>query len=222
MLLLCIVYSSSFLNIYRHTNINRLSLLPHYRSTHVLRMGLLDGLKKMVGFEDNSVSVSQLIEDNDKLMARYLKRLDRINLLEPQIEKLSNEELRAKTSEFRQRVRSGIRLTTTTTDERDATDEDSDNLYAEVFAVAREAAWRVLGLRMFDSQLLGGMALADCRLAEVTTTMTTTTSYNYIIAIITMTTTDGYRRGKDISVCVASVSAQSEREEVGIHNQLQQ
>ncbi len=89
---------------------------------------------------------------------RYLKklqpRIDAINALEPNLQKLSDEELRAKTDEFRRRLDAG---------------ETLDDLLVEAFAVCREAGWRVLGLRHYDVQLLGGMVLHSGNIAEMMT-----------------------------------------------------
>ena len=116
------------------------------RST-ALRMGLLDGLKKIVGGQD---PVEALAQDNEKTLATYRSKVEQINALEDAYEKLSDEQLRARTDEFRRRLAGGEAL---------------DGLLVEAFAVVREAAWRVLELRPFDVQLMGGMALHEGRLA---------------------------------------------------------
>ena len=117
----------------------------------VLQMGLLDGLKKIVGAQD---PVEAMLQDNEKTLKSYQANVDAINKLEDEFEKLSNEQLRGKTEEFRKRLRSGASL---------------DSVLVEAFAVAREASWRVLEMRHFDVQLLGGMALHSGRLAEMAT-----------------------------------------------------
>ena len=114
-------------------------------------MGLLDGLKKIVGAQD---PVEAMLQDNEKTLKSYQANVDAINKLEDEFEKLSNEQLRGKTEEFRKRLRSGASL---------------DSVLVEAFAVAREASWRVLEMRHFDVQLLGGMALHSGRLAEMAT-----------------------------------------------------
>ncbi len=78
----------------------------------------------------------------------------RINALEEQIKKLSNEEMRSKTSEFRQRIENG---------------EPLDYLLHEAFALVREASVRSLGMRHFDVQLMGGIVLHQGRIAEMKT-----------------------------------------------------
>jgi len=84
----------------------------------------------------------------------YTKRVERINGLEDEIELLSDEQLAAKTDEFRKRLAAG---------------ETEDDLLEEAFAVVREAAWRAIELRHYDVQLVGGMALHDGFLAEMGT-----------------------------------------------------
>ena len=91
---------------------------------------------------------------NDRILKRLSKTVNKINALEPDLEKLSDEQLRAKTDEFRQRVQDG---------------ETLDQLLPEAFAVAREASRRVLGMRHFDVQLIGGMVLHEGKIAEMRT-----------------------------------------------------
>ncbi|MBC6961951.1 MAG: preprotein translocase subunit SecA, partial [Nitrosomonas sp.] len=91
---------------------------------------------------------------NDRLIKQYLKIVRTINELEAAISLLSDEELRAKTSEFKQRV---------------ANEEKLDQLLPEAFAVVREAGKRVLGMRHFDVQLIGGMVLHEGKIAEMRT-----------------------------------------------------
>jgi len=89
---------------------------------------------------------------------RELKRLQpivaRINELEPEVQKLSDQELRAKTDEFKERLQKGEAL---------------DELLPEAFAVVREAGRRVLGMRHFDVQLMGGIVLHQGKIAEMKT-----------------------------------------------------
>ena len=91
---------------------------------------------------------------NDRLLKQYRKTVARINALEPELEKLSDEALRAKTQEFRERLAGGASL---------------DELLPEAFAVVREASKRVMKMRHFDVQLLGGMALHYGKIAEMRT-----------------------------------------------------
>ncbi len=91
---------------------------------------------------------------NDRLIRQYQQTVARINAMEPEIAALSDEALRGKTDEFRQRLAGGEAL---------------DNLLPEAFAVVREAGKRVLGMRHFDVQLVGGMVLHNGKIAEMRT-----------------------------------------------------
>ncbi len=91
---------------------------------------------------------------SDREVKRYWPRVAKINALEPAFERLSNEELRAKTQEFRRRYEQG---------------ESLDDLLPEAFAAVREANKRTLGQRHFDVQLIGGMVLHEGKIAEMKT-----------------------------------------------------
>ncbi|PSR20925.1 MAG: preprotein translocase subunit SecA [Sulfobacillus acidophilus] len=91
---------------------------------------------------------------SEKEVRRYRKTVTQINALEPQFQTLSDEQLSAKTQEFRQRLHDG---------------ESLQDLLPEAFATVREASQRVLGMRHFDVQLIGGMVLNDGRIAEMKT-----------------------------------------------------
>jgi preprotein translocase subunit SecA len=91
---------------------------------------------------------------NDRLLKTYRKTLERINSLEPQFEKLSDEELKAQTGAFKQRIAEGASL---------------DSILPEAFAVVREASKRVMKMRHFDVQLMGGIALHSGKIAEMRT-----------------------------------------------------
>ena len=91
---------------------------------------------------------------NDRLIKQYSQTVKRINALEPAMQALSDEQLRAKTDEFRQRHANG---------------ETLDALLPEAFAVVREAGQRALGMRHFDVQLIGGMVLHYGKIAEMRT-----------------------------------------------------
>ena len=80
---------------------------------------------------------------NDRLLKQYRKKAARINALEPELEKLSDEALRAKTEEFRERLAKG---------------ESIDDLLPEAFAVVREGSKRVMKMRHFDVQLVGAFS----------------------------------------------------------------
>jgi preprotein translocase subunit SecA len=91
---------------------------------------------------------------NQRLIRHYQRSVSRVNVLEPEIEALSDEELAARTGELRRRHQAG---------------ETLDALLPEAFAVVREAAKRTLGMRHFDVQLIGGMVLHDGKIAEMRT-----------------------------------------------------
>jgi preprotein translocase subunit SecA len=91
---------------------------------------------------------------NERLLKQYRKRVHAINALEPAMEGLSDEALRVKTQEFKDRYAKG---------------ETLDQLLHEAFAVVREAGKRTLGMRHFDVQLVGGMVLNDGKIAEMRT-----------------------------------------------------
>ncbi|CAB1117786.1 unnamed protein product [Ectocarpus sp. CCAP 1310/34] len=111
-----------------------------------LRMGLLDDL---LSSKADPVSAA-----NADVLVSYETRIKNINALEDEIEDLTDDELRDKTQEFRDRLSKG---------------EGLDDMIEEAFAVVREAAWRVLELRHYDVQLMGGLALHEGKLAEMAT-----------------------------------------------------
>ena len=91
---------------------------------------------------------------NDRLIKQYFQTVDTINTLEPTIAALTNAQLRTKTDEFKQRVKDG---------------ETLDALLPETFAVVREASKRVLDMRHFGVQLIGGIVLHNGKIAEMRT-----------------------------------------------------
>jgi preprotein translocase subunit SecA len=91
---------------------------------------------------------------NDRLLKQYRKSVEQINALEPAIQKLSDEQLAAKTPELRKKLAGGAAL---------------DSILPEAFAVVREASHRVLGMRHFDVQMVGGIALHQGKIAEMRT-----------------------------------------------------
>ena len=105
-------------------------------------MGLLDGARKLVG------------DANRREIGRLQKVVAEINAWEPEIERHTDAELRAKTDEFRARLADGA---------------DLDDILTEVFAVVREASKRWLQMRHFDVQLIGGMVLHQGKIAEMRT-----------------------------------------------------
>ena len=102
----------------------------------------------------NRVLTSIFGSRNERVLRQLSRVVTRINALEPEFEKLDDEALRAKTAEFKQRVANG---------------ESLDKLLPEAFAVVREGAKRVLGMRHYDVQLIGGMVLHQGKIAEMRT-----------------------------------------------------
>ncbi len=98
--------------------------------------------------------LKKILDYNAKDIKKYSKVVESINALEPEVQSLSDAELVAKTGEFRQALANGANL---------------NELLPEAFAVVREASQRVLGMRHFDVQLIGGMVLHDGRIAEMKT-----------------------------------------------------
>jgi len=92
-----------------------------------------------------------------KTLKRLRKRIKEINALEPEMEKLSDSKLKAKTAEFKERLH------------KEDSKETLDTIMPEAFAVVREAAKRVLGQRHFDVQLIGGLAMHEGMVAEMKT-----------------------------------------------------
>src|SRR5690606_12229112 len=91
---------------------------------------------------------------NDRQIKRYQPKVEAINALEPELEKLSDGELRARTAQFKAEVEAGKKL---------------EDLLVPAFATVREASKRTLGLRHFDVQLIGGMVLNEPAIAEMKT-----------------------------------------------------
>ncbi|RAL24539.1 preprotein translocase subunit SecA [Thermoflavimicrobium daqui] len=99
-------------------------------------------------------ALRKLFDGNERQLAKYFKMVDEIESLEPQISTLSDEELRAKTDEFKERLEKG---------------ETLDDLLIEAFAVVRETAKRVRGERHYRVQLVGGIVLHRGDIAEMKT-----------------------------------------------------
>ncbi|MEP3274751.1 MAG: preprotein translocase subunit SecA [Stappiaceae bacterium] len=106
----------------------------------------------MVGF--GAIARKLFGSSNDRKVKTYQANVDAINALEPEIQALSDEELRAKTDEFKQQLADGKSL---------------DDLLVPAFATVREAAKRALGQRHYDVQLIGGMVLHEGKIAEMRT-----------------------------------------------------
>ena len=103
---------------------------------------MLNTIKKIIGTK------------NDRVIKNYGQQVAKINALEPSLKSLTDEQLQAKTPEFEERIQQG---------------ESLENLLPEAFAVCREASIRVLGMRHFDVQLIGAIALNNHNIAEMKT-----------------------------------------------------
>jgi len=97
---------------------------------------------------------ARFTDSNEKQLKHLQPIVDRINELEPSFEELSDAELRAKTEEFKARLKDGASL---------------DELLPEAFATVRQAAWRTIGQRHYDVQLIGGIVLHQGKIAEMRT-----------------------------------------------------
>ncbi len=98
--------------------------------------------------------LKKLMDTSERDVKRLASTVQKINALEPEFQALSNEQLRAKTDEFKKRLQDGATL---------------DDILPEAFAACREAARRTLNMRHFDVQLIGGMVLHQGRIAEMKT-----------------------------------------------------
>jgi len=94
---------------------------------------------------------SKFFDENGKTLKRYADIVAKINALEPQMKKLSDSKLKAKTAEFKQLLLNGKTL---------------EEILPEAFAVVREASRRTLGLRHYDVQLIAGIAFHEGKVAE--------------------------------------------------------
>jgi len=123
--------------------------------------------------------LKKLFDGNERDIQKYRKVVDKINSLEASIKKLSDDELKAKTQEFKERVSTKIEAECDRVDKdweeldreekRRISDLALDPILPEAFAVVREAAFRTIKMRPFDVQLIGGMVLHDGRIAEMKT-----------------------------------------------------
>ena len=114
----------------------------------------LRGQQRGLAFMASNILTKIFGSRNDRLLKTYRKTIERINSLETQYEKLDEEQLRAKTAEFQGRVAGGEML---------------DAILPEAFAVVREGSKRIMKMRHFDVQMLGGMSLHNGKISEMRT-----------------------------------------------------
>ncbi|HUK73880.1 MAG TPA: preprotein translocase subunit SecA [Candidatus Bathyarchaeia archaeon] len=117
----------------------------------------------------NKVVAAVFGTSNEREIKRIQPLVEEINSLEPAMKPLSDEQLRAKTDEFRQRIRERIDPIEDADEKDQALKEILDEVLPEAFAVVREAGWRVLNMRHFDVQLIGGAVLHQGKIAEMKT-----------------------------------------------------
>jgi len=116
------------------------------------------------------MEILKLFSANEREIKRFRKIVEKINAFEPAMKALSNDQLRAKTDEFRQRYRAAVERENFSDEERRQVSRDVLNdMLPEAFAVVREASFRTLGMRHFDVQMIGGMVLHQGRIAEMKT-----------------------------------------------------
>ncbi len=106
---------------------------------------------------------------NEREIKRIVPLVERINELEPETKQLNDEQLRAKTDEFRQRIRERVDAVEDPDEKDRELKQALDEILPEAFAVCREASWRVLKMRHFDVQLVGGVVLHQGKIAEMKT-----------------------------------------------------
>ncbi len=106
---------------------------------------------------------------NERLIKRLKPIVAAIGAMEPETKKLSDEELRAKTAEFKARIAARLEGITDEEEKKKAEQEALEEILPEAFAVVREAGWRAVQMRHFDVQLIGGMVLHQGKIAEMKT-----------------------------------------------------
>ena len=106
---------------------------------------------------------------NERAVKRMMPIVAAINALEPEVKKLSDEQLRARTADFRARIAARVANLTDSEEIKKAEREALDEILPEAFAVVREAGWRAVHMRHFDVQLIGGMVLHSGKISEMKT-----------------------------------------------------
>jgi preprotein translocase subunit SecA len=106
---------------------------------------------------------------NERLVKKMLPLVAAIGALEPEMQQLADEQLRAKTAEFKARIAARVEGLTDAEEIKKAEKEALDEILPEAFAVVREAGWRTVKMRHFDVQLIGGMVLHQGKIAEMKT-----------------------------------------------------
>ncbi|HET7184200.1 MAG TPA: preprotein translocase subunit SecA [Terriglobales bacterium] len=117
----------------------------------------------------NAIAAKIFGTKNEREVKRLLPSVEQINALEPQMQALTDAQLRAKTDEFRRRLAERVKDIEDDEERRAAENQFLDEILPEAFAVVREAGRRVLNMRHFDVQLIGGMVLHSGRISEMKT-----------------------------------------------------
>src|SRR3990172_2457503 len=104
---------------------------------------------------------------NERVLKRIQARVDEINALEPEISRLTDAELRARTDEFKRIIRERTEDIADLEEVRRAEAAALDEILPQAFAVVREASKRTVGMRHFDVQLIGGIVLHEGKIAEM-------------------------------------------------------
>jgi len=107
--------------------------------------------------------------ENERVIKRLKPIVIKISAMEPEMKKLSDEELKAKTFEFKSRIAARLEGITDADEKKAAEKEALDEVLPEAFAVVREAGWRAVQMRHFDVQLIGGMVLHQGKISEMKT-----------------------------------------------------
>jgi len=117
----------------------------------------------------NKLAAKVFGTSNERELKRIQPLVDEINALEPAMKQLSDEQLRSKTDEFRQRIRERVDAIEDADEKEQELKAALDEILPEAFAVVREAGWRVLQMRHFDVQLIGGVVLHQGKISEMKT-----------------------------------------------------
>ena len=117
----------------------------------------------------NKVVAAVFGTSNEREIKRIQPLVEQINSFEPVIKQLSDDQLRGKTDEFRQRIRERVDAVEDADEKNQELKAVLDEILPEAFAVVREAGWRVLHMRHFDVQLIGGIVLHQGKIAEMKT-----------------------------------------------------
>src|SRR5215470_17511663 len=107
--------------------------------------------------------------NNQRFLKTIQPTVDKINSLEPALQKLSDDQLKARTAEFKERVQKAVGDTKDKEERKKRERAILDELLPEAFATVREASVRTTGMRHFDVQLIGGMVLHQGKIAEMRT-----------------------------------------------------